>query len=258
MDISPRATDDSPVHRLNPLTKLTFAVTVTVSAFALTMTWWPLLLFCATVLPMAIISGTLRKFAPMLLALWVPLALTVYLIQGFFYPDTHQVVAEIGPLELKYEGLVFATQTALRLLALMGGFFLLLLTTQPGALMSAMTQRGMSTKTVYVVSAALQIAPALTTRAQGIMHAQQARGLPVTGLRGRIRALVPMAGPLILGALTEVGDRAVAMETRGFGAGRRPTYLTEVPDTAAQRVARIVMGLCALTAVVTNVLGVLR
>jgi energy-coupling factor transport system permease protein len=48
------------------------------------------------------------------------------------------------------------------------------------------------------------------------------------------------------------------METRGFGAGRRPTYLTEVPDTAAQRVARIVMGLCALTAVVTNVLGVLR
>ncbi len=51
MDISPHATDDSPVHRLNPLTKLTFAVTVTVSAFALTMTWWPLLLFCATVLP---------------------------------------------------------------------------------------------------------------------------------------------------------------------------------------------------------------
>lgn len=85
------------------------------------------------------------------------------------------------------------------------GFFLLLLTTQPGALMSAMTQRGMSPKTVYVVSAALQIAPALTTRAQGIMHAQQARGLPVTGLRGRVRALVPMAGPLILGALTEVG-----------------------------------------------------
>ncbi len=258
MGVSPRSADDSPVHRLNPLTKLVFAVTVTVSAFALTMTWWPLLLFCAAVLPMVIASGTLRKFFPMLLALWVPIALTVYVIQGFFYPETSRVVAEIGPLELKYEGLVFATQTALRIMVLMGGFFLLLLTTRPGALMSAMTQRGMSPKTVYVVSAALQIAPALAGRAQGILHAQQARGLPVKGLRGRVRALVPMAGPLILGALTDVGDRAVAMETRGFGTSRRPTFLTEVPDTAAQRVARTVMGLCALTAVVANVFGVLR
>lgn len=44
------------------------------------------------------------------------------------------------------------------------------------------------------------------------------------------------------------------METRGFGTTRRPTYLTEVSDTATQRVARTVMGLCALAAVVTNVL----
>ncbi|GHE06743.1 energy-coupling factor transporter transmembrane component T family protein [Streptomyces alanosinicus] len=258
MDMSSHAVGDSPVHRLNPLTKLVFAVTVTVSAFAFTMIWWPPLLFCVAIVPMVIVSGTQRKFFPTFLALWVPVALTVCLMQGFFYPGAHRVVAGIGPLELKYEGLVFATQTALRVMVLMGGFFLLLLTTRPGTMMSAMTQRGMSPKTVYVVSAALQIAPALAGRAQGIMHAQQARGLSVTGLRGRVRALVPMAGPLILGALTDVGDRAVAMETRGFGTTRHCTYLTEVPDSTAQRAARAAMELCALTAVVANVLGVLR
>ncbi len=120
----------------------------------------------------------------MLLALWVPVALTVYLIQGFFSSGhspgggcNRPPGIEIGPWFSPCRPHCVSWRS--------WGIFLLLLTTQPGALMSAMTQRGMSPKTVYVVSAALQIAPALTTRAQGILHAQQARGLPVTGLRGR-------------------------------------------------------------------------
>ncbi|MFG3038956.1 energy-coupling factor transporter transmembrane component T family protein [Streptomyces sp. NPDC048330] len=258
MSLALQITGDSPLHRLNPLTKLAFAVTVTVCAFSLTMVWWPLLLFFGVVLPAVVVSGVTRRFLVMLFALWVPVALVVFVVQGFFYPDAERVVAEFGPLQLKYEGIVFAAQTAFRVMVLMGGFFLLLLTTRPSALMSAMTQRGTSPNIVYVIAAALQIVPALSARAQVILHAQQARGQTVKGLRGRVRALLPMAGPLIFGALADVGERAAAMETRGFGAVRRPTSLTEVPDSTAQRVARTAMGLCAVVAVAVNVLGVIR
>ncbi|MCQ4045141.1 hypothetical protein ACFOSC_00320 [Streptantibioticus rubrisoli] len=65
------AVGDSPVYRFNPLTKLFFAVAVTVSAFAL----------------------------------------TVFLVQGSFYPDARRVLLELGPLRLKHEGVLSATQT---------------------------------------------------------------------------------------------------------------------------------------------------
>ncbi|MFC7741334.1 hypothetical protein ACFQXA_10555 [Nocardiopsis composta] len=64
-------------------------------------------------------------------------------------------------------------------------------------------------------------------------------------------------GPLLLGALTDVENRSIAMESRAFGAAVRPTALTVVPDSAAQRAARWAMILAAVAAVALNTLGVL-
>ncbi|MBA9050387.1 MULTISPECIES: energy-coupling factor transporter transmembrane component T family protein [Streptomyces] len=248
----------SGIHGLNPLTKLVFAVTVTVCAFAVVDYRWPLLLFAALLLPAAIGARVLRRFLLLLATFWVPVAVVLFVIQGFFLPGAHDVIARLGPLELKSEGVSFALQTALHILVLMSGFFLLLLTTHAGAFMSALSERNVSPSLIYIVSAALQIVPALNRRATRILHAQQARGQVIHGLRGRARALVPLMGPLILGAFTDVGERAAAMETRGFGATRRPTSLTEVPDSGVQRCLRAAMLLCAALAVTVNVWGVLR
>lgn len=251
-------TGTSRLHRLNPATKLVFALSVAICAYADASAKWPLALFLLTVLPAAAFAGILRRFSKMLALFCAPVFLAIFLVQGFFYPGAKRVVASLGPFQLKYEGIVFATQTALHIAVLVGGFLFLLLTTFPGALMSAMTQRGMSPKTVYVVSAAMQIVPAFTARAQRILQAQQARGLVIRGLRGRVRALLPLAGPLILGAFTDVGDRAAAMETRAFGVTRRPTGLVAIPDSSGQRLARAAMVLCAVAAVAVNVWGVIR
>ncbi|MFD8838518.1 energy-coupling factor transporter transmembrane component T family protein [Streptomyces griseofuscus] len=253
-----RTDGDSGIHGLNPLTKLVFAVTVTVCAFAVVDYRWPLLLFAALLLPAAIGARVLRRFLLLLATFWVPVAVVLFVIQGFFLPGAHDVIARLGPLELKSEGVAFALQTALHILVLMSGFFLLLLTTHAGAFMSALSERNVSPSLIYIVSAALQIVPALNRRATRILHAQQARGQVIHGLRGRARALVPLMGPLILGAFTDVGERAAAMETRGFGATRRPTSLTEVPDSGVQRCLRAAMLLCAALAVTVNVWGVLR
>ncbi|MFF4188998.1 energy-coupling factor transporter transmembrane component T family protein [Streptomyces sp. NPDC001691] len=248
----------SRIHRLNPLTKLTFAVTTTICAFAVVDYWWPLLIFCAVLVPVSIAAGVLRRFSLMLMALWIPVAVAVFLIQGFFFPEAHHVIADFGPLQLKAEGVEFAVQTALHIAVMMGGFFLLLLTTHPGSLMSTMSERGISPSIVYIVAAALQIVPTLNRRATSILHAQQARGQRIKGLYGRVRALVPLIGPLVLGAFTDVSERAAAMETRGFGATGRPTSLVAMADSTAQRLSRAVMMLCAAGAVTVNVWGVVR
>ncbi|WP_157767803.1 energy-coupling factor transporter transmembrane component T family protein [Actinosynnema pretiosum] len=246
----------SPVHRLNPTTKLVLALAVTTTAFAIPNVWAPLALLLLVLVPAVLVAGVGREYFRLLPLLAAPVAITVFLLQGLFFPEGETVLAEFGPAVVTEEGLLFAALTALRLVAMLGSFLFLLLTTHPGALLGAMVERGMSTKISYVVSATLQIVPAFRERARSVLRAQQARGLDTT--RRRARTLLPLVGPLLLGALADLEGRAVAMEARAFGATGRRTSLVEAPDSPAQRVARLLMGAVAVAAVVVNVLGVVR
>jgi len=66
------------------------------------------------------------------------------------------------------------------------------------------------------------------------------RGGPLT----RLRALRALALPLVLSALHEVDERALALETRGLAGGVRRTALHPPDDAAVERIAR--WGLLAL------------
>lgn len=248
----------SPVHRLNPVTKLALALAVTTTAFAIPVFWAPLLLVLLVLVPAVVVAGVGRTYARSLPLFAAPLVISVFLLQGLFFPEGTTVLYEWGPVAVTAEGLSFAALTSLRLVAMLGAFLFLLLTTHPGALMSAMVERGLSPKTSYVVSATLQIVPAFRTRARNVLRAQQARGLDTTGLRRRVRTLLPLIGPLLLGSLADLEARAVAMEARAFGAPHRRTALLALADSPAQRVARLLMAAVAVAAVVANVVGVAR
>ncbi|GDY32886.1 energy-coupling factor transporter transmembrane component T family protein [Gandjariella thermophila] len=248
---------ESSVHRLNPLTKLTLAVAVVIAAFAVPLTWWPAALFLVVLVPAVLAARVPARFAALTVKFVGPLLVAVFLVQGLFFPGEGAELARLGPISVKAEGLAFAAQTATRLLVLIGAFLFLLLTTHPGVLMNAMVQRGLPPNISYVVSATLQIVPAFRERAQHILRAQQARGMATGGgLRRRIGVLLPLIGPLALGALTEVEERAVAMEARAFGATGRRTSLMPVPDTTAQRLARWGLAAFAAATIVANALGV--
>jgi energy-coupling factor transport system permease protein len=248
---------ESAVHRLNPLTKLTLAVSVVIAAFAVSLTWCPAVLFVVILLPAVVAARVQAPFARLVLKFVGPLLVAVFLVQGLFFPGEGAVLAHLGPITVKAEGVAFAAQTATRLLVLIGAFLFLLLTTHPGLLMGAMVQRGLPPNISYVVSATLQIVPAFRTRAEHILRAQQARGMATGGgPRRRLGVLLPLVGPLVLASLTEVEERAVAMEARAFGAPGRRTNFVPVPDTAAQRLARWGLIAFAAAAVVANALGV--
>lgn len=252
-------TGDTAIHRLNPVTKLVIALALIISGFAITFLWWAAALFLLVEIPLVIWAGVFPRFVGLIAKFVLPIIVVVFLIQGLFYPDGVTILAEWGPVQISEEGLAFAAGTSLRLLVLVGAFLFLLLTTHPGQLMTAMVQRGMPPKISYVVCSTLQIVPAFRARAQGIVQAQQARGLDTEGgFVRRAMALTPLLGPLVQGALTDVEDRSIAMEARAFGAPTRRTSLVVLPDSAAQRVTRWVLVLVAVATVVINAVGVFR
>src|SRR5207245_10341639 len=127
----------------------------------------------------------------------------------------------------------------------------LVATVEPARLVEAMVAAGWSAGVAYLLAATLSAVPLLKARAQRIVEAQRCRGLsPRGGIAARMRALRALALPLVLSALHEVDQRALALETRGLVPGIRRTPLAPPPDPAVERAVRWVLLLACLFALV--------
>ena len=73
----------------------------------------------------------------------------------------------------------------------------------------------------------------------------------------RLRKLVPLVAPVMLGSLVDVRERTFALEARGFGARPGRTAYRVVPDPPIDRWLRLLI-LGGAVAVVLVALGVIR
>jgi energy-coupling factor transport system permease protein len=81
--------------------------------------------------------------------------------------------------------------------------------------------------------------PSIVSRAGTIAAAQRARGLDTEGgIRARLRGVIPLVAPVMLSSLTEVEERSLALEVRGFGRPGRRHLLWWAPDTGWERALR--------------------
>jgi energy-coupling factor transport system permease protein len=132
-----------------------------------------------------------------------------------------------------------ALAIALRLSTMIASFVWLVAILPPARLVEALVATGYSVHFAFLFAATLSAVPALRARAQRIVDAQRCRGLATGGgPLTRLRALRALALPLVLSALHEVDERALALETRGLSAGVRRTPLAPPPDSTAERVVR--------------------
>jgi len=92
--------------------------------------------------------------------------------------------------------------------------------------------------------------PDMTARATAILEAQRSRGLETQRGFSKARAIVPLLGPLVVGALVDVEERAMALESRAYTAPGPKTSLRVLVDTNGQRIARwlLLLGIAALIA----------
>jgi energy-coupling factor transport system permease protein len=157
---------------------------------------------------------------------------------------------------LSEPGLARALLLGGRLTAILLAFLTALAVVSPARLVDAMTERGVPFARMYLLVSTLTLVPRLRVRAAAILEAQQCRGLRLGGGPvARVAALGPLVLPLVLGALAEVDEQVLALDSRGAMLGGRRTALETPPDTAAERTLRRAMLAVAAAALAFKLAG---
>jgi len=232
---------------VNPSTKLAIAALEVVAAFVVP--GWPgPVLVLGAVLATAAVARRLRGLGIIALAA-SPIVGSILLINIFLLPGASDPIARLGPLAPTWSGLWFGLQTVARLFAFSAAIALVYLTTAVDDLLADLVRRGLGRRAAFVVGAAVQMVPRTIERAGEIVDAQRARGMDTEGrFWRRARGVVPLAAPVVFGALTEVEERTMALEARAFSAPGRQTLLRIPVDGALDRDLRwtALLGLVAV------------
>lgn len=217
---------DSFLHALDPISKIFYviaAIAVPIILPTLAVSAICMLVGISLLLVAKVFRKALPVFGFVLFVLF-----TVVLIQGLFKAENETPLFQLGPLIFYQEGLHYALMISLRMINMVAAFLILVLTTQPSDLVDSLVRRGLSPRFGYVLSSVFQIIPQMVATMETIMDAQRSRGMETEGkLSVRIKAFLPLIGPVVLHSLINTKERAMALEVRGFNAMAKRSFLRE-------------------------------
>ena len=197
----------------------------------------------------AVVARVLPQLLRFAVVFSLPITVSALLVNLFFYPGGQNVLFRLGPITATAEGLSFAVEILCRIAAISGAVTLFYLTTKPSELVLDLERRGVPSRLAFVTNASVQTVPAMAERASAIVAAQRARGLETQGSAWkRIRGIVPIVGPVMLGSISEVEERSMTLEARAFTRPGRRDLLWSPPDSGWERLLRylVVLGLAGV------------
>lgn len=224
---------NSPVHRLDPRTKLIVLVLYIVALF-IAKSWVSyglMLVFLVSTIWISRIpaKSILRGMKPLV----VILLLTGIL--NLFYTPEGTVLIRIWKLTVTTGGVKRAVFMMARILMLVCGTFLLTYTTSPISLTDGLESLMGPLKKLHfpvhelsmMMCIALRFIPTLIEETDKIISAQKARGADFeTGsILNRAKALIPILVPLFVSAFRRADELATAMECRCYQGGEGRTKM---------------------------------
>jgi ABC-type cobalt transport system, permease component CbiQ and related transporters len=271
---------DSPLHRLDPRTKLILLFIFIFTIIQSSNFWFVLVGFIIAIIyySQAHLTWSETKTA-WLYVIGVALMLVVvnYFITAgavvlgvdlthehilyrlpFFSLTTTFPFIGTGQLIISVESLVFVITQVMRNIGI--GLFVLPITytIDPALIGVAFKGMGVSDKIAYSIDLSLRFLPSLARDFLTTYDAQRARGFELEKLRGgvfgKIARLAPMIVPVVIGSIVGAEDIVSAMELRCFGIGKR-TWLTELHPQTADRLLVIGGGLIFVLTFSWNLLG---
>lgn len=249
---------ESAVHRLDPRTKIMLAVAYITLVFLIK----SLLGYLAAFLFIAIgaaLSGVRVKY---LLKGLRPLMYIILftLIINLFFTAQGNVLLQWRFIKITEEGLTLAVSMSLRLVFLILGTQVMLLTTSPLALTDGIESLLKPLKAAklpvhelaMMMTIALRFIPALLEETDKIMKAQASRGADFESgnIVRRARNMVPLLVPLFVSAFRRAEELAMAMEARCYKGGQGRTKMKVLKlawvDLCAALVMLALVGLIVL------------
>ena len=220
---------ESPIHRLDPRTKLFATMLFIISLFFADNIWCyaaaTLFLFTVVKVSKVPFKFIVKGLKAIVVLLLISVSFNLFLTDG-------REIFRLGFLRITAEGLRLAFFMGLRLMYLVIGSSIMTLTTTPNQLTDGL-EKGLGFlnklrvpvhEVSMMMSIALRFIPILIEETDKIMKAQMARGADFeTGnLMQRAKSMVPLLVPLFVSAFRRATDLAMAMEARCYrgGAGR--------------------------------------
>ena len=224
---------NSPIHRLDPRTKLILLIVYIVALF-LARSW----ISYAVMLTFLLITVKISTIpAKSIIRGMKPLVMILVFtgVLNLFFTREGKTLVHVGFLVITEGGLTRAVFMMARILMLITGTFLLTYTTSPISLTDGLEALLNPLKKLHVpvhelsmmMCIALRFIPTLIEETDKIMSAQKARGADFENgtLMERARALIPILVPLFIGAFRRADELATAMECRCYQGGEGRTKM---------------------------------
>ncbi|MDR5693932.1 MAG: energy-coupling factor transporter transmembrane protein EcfT [Armatimonadota bacterium] len=244
---------DSPVHRLDPRTKL-LAVLVWMVVIFFVRDFVGYSLFTVVLLTLLAVAQiplgyVLKGLRPVLFLLVLTLVLNIL----FSGPAEGKVLWRFGPFAATQEGLIRGLFVGYRLVLLVVVTSLLTFTTSPvdltdgiERLLRPFRRFGVPAhELAMMMTIALRFIPTLLSETEKIIKAQMARGADFErgNILRRARAFIPVLVPLFLSAFRRAEELALAMEARCYHGGENRTRMKQLAFRRGDVVAWIFVAL---------------
>lgn len=223
----------SPIHKLDPRTKILLMVLYIAVVFFVQNLWMfllPFLFVIFTVLVSGVpFSYVLRSLKPMRFLLIFMFVINLLLTPG------ENIIFEYYFISITQESLRQAVFITLRLVLLVGGTCMMTFTTSPISLTDGLerlfrpfTKIGFPAhELAMMMTIALRFIPTLMEEADKIQKAQMARGADFESgnIINRAKSMIPVLVPLFVSAFRRADELAMAMESRCYHGGEGRTRM---------------------------------
>ncbi|GFI18773.1 MAG: energy-coupling factor transporter transmembrane protein EcfT [Lachnospiraceae bacterium] len=225
---------DTWIHRLSGVTKLVFFLLWCLTSM---LTYDTRVLAVMVVLSLVIFKisktqwkqvGAVFKMIMLFLVLNV---IAIFLFspdQGTHIYGTRTVLFHLaGPYDVTKEQLFYELNVIIKYFAVIPAVFMFLVTTNPSEFAASMNKVGISYNVGYAFSIALRYIPDVQGEFTKIKHAQEARGIEMSGkasLISRIKNTSSIIFPLIFSSMDRIDTVSNAMELRGYGKHKKRTW----------------------------------
>lgn len=228
----------SPIHKLDPRTKIILAAFFIVAVFVAANPVSFLILTLSTLILIAVsrisFKVILKSIKPIVFILLFTAIINVFMTTGEGDP-----LISFWVINIYEEGIARAIMMALRVIILIVGTSILLTyTTSPisltdglEALLSPLKKIGVPVHTfAMMMSIALRFIPTLVEETEKIMNAQKSRGADFSSgsLVQRAKALIPLLVPLFVSSFKRAEELATAMECRCYRGDKNRTKLVKL------------------------------
>lgn len=238
---------DSWVHKLDPRTKFILFIWASIFNYVFYDIYISLAFLIALIV-LTVVGKVAKRILKIISIVLVPFyvlsTLVIALPIGFPYNETPLFSFTIFGFEIIFylEGTAYVAIWTLRLAITMISALLFFLTSNPARITTILLKLRIPYKYIYALLSVFQLIPIMQRRIQVIYQAQVSRGLNVNvGLFKRLKNFLAILIPLTLGSMSDLQLRSIALESRGFSAPVKKTFIIKSDLTKSDYVVLSVM-----------------